>query len=552
MKTQSLRLFLAVSLLILVVWAFSTNSPQIALPAVGVASPAPDWAAAVQTWVFQQGVDGYTGLQDTWVSANDWASPPQHTVNYGINPVLTLSRDGDDNPLLRYDLAAIPANSAILTATLSLYNTSQSSLSGTKTFARRVEAFVVLKDWDEGNQVDSPINGPGKHGATGDNAFDYFTGQGTDILWAGRGMIADADYTATVTASADVINPGWYEWEVTDLVRAWVRGEQPNFGLVLRDATGYADDHNDQRIFVSGQGADPPLRPKLTVTFNPDVPFANAGPDQSNLAWDGEAITLDASGSHDRPGGNDASLIYNWIVEQAGFADTLPWEIASPSHNPILQFTPEYPGEWRVRLTVTNDGGESATDTINLRLLRISAGHPRIHLTPDKLTELRARAVSSNSRWTQLVGEADQADGEMLAQALVSQVSGDGSYCDSAVATALAQIATPGDWPTKAGDLALIYDWCYAQLSPPQRTTFITYFNAWGDDTPKGEDVPGWGNYWPRFGYSYALIGLATYGENPRATEWLDEYRYRRYRDSDQAMLDRIAAGGGLARGHDL
>ncbi len=65
--------------------------------------------SAVQTRIFQEGADGYTGLADTWISANDWADPPQHTVNYGLNPALTLSRDGDDNPLLRYDSPPFPA-----------------------------------------------------------------------------------------------------------------------------------------------------------------------------------------------------------------------------------------------------------------------------------------------------------------------------------------------------------------------------------------------------------------------------------------------------------
>jgi hypothetical protein len=540
---------LAVMLCALAASFFVADTSQIPISDVVAAPLGPSQILGVQTRIFQQGADGYTGLRDTWISANDWAAPPQHTVNYGINPLLTLSRNGDDNPLLRYDLAVIPANSAVLTATLSLHNTSQSSLSGTKNFARRVEAFAVLRDWDAGNQIESPINGTGKHGATGDKAFDYFTGEGTDVPWTGRGMTAGTDYAATSIASADVVNPGWYEWDVTDLVRAWVRSEQPNFGLVLRDATGYADDHNDQRLFVSGQGANAAQRPKLTVVYNPDVPFADAGPDQSNLTWAGGAITLDGTASRDRPGGNDASLTYTWAIEQPGFASPLAGNLAPSSTSPTLAFTPDVPGEWTVRLTVTNNVGESATDTVHLRLLQIPAGHPRIHLTTVKLGQLRTFAVPLNPRWTQLVGEADQADGEMIAQALVSQVSGDGSHCDRAVVTALAQIAGPREWSTKAGDLAIVYDWCYARLSPTQRTTFITYFNAWGDDTPKGEDAPGWGNYWPRFGYSYALIGLATYGENLRAAEWLDEYRYRRYRDSDQAMLDRIAAGGGWPEG---
>ena len=56
----------------------------------------------------------------------------------------------------------------------------------------------------------------------------------------------------------------------------------------------------------------------------------------------------------------------------------------------------------------------------------------------------------------------------------------------------------------------------------------IAYFETWGADVPKGEDFSGWGNYWPRHGYSYALAGLATYGDTPEAESWLDEYRRRR------------------------
>lgn len=505
--------------------------------------------SAVQTRIFQEGADGYTGLADTWISANDWADPPQHTVNYGLNPTLTLSRDGDDNPLLRYDLTVIPGNSAILTATLSLYNTSQSSVSGTRTFMRRVQAFATIGPWGEGNQIESSIDAPGKHGATGDFAYDNYPGEGPDVPWGGRGMVAGMDYVAAPIASANVGDPGWVDWDVTDFIQAWVRGENFQSGLVLRDATGYEDDHNDQRVFVSGQGANQALRPKLTVTFNPDVPFALAGHDQWDLNWQGGQITLDASASHNRPGGNDADLMYTWSIEQAGFGSSLSGDLAPASPSPTLNFTADVPGEWVIRLTVTNELGESATDTMNVRLLQIPTGHPRIHLTPEKLSQLRIYFAGGSSRFSQLMNEADRPEGSMMAQALVFQVTGDLISCQRAIGAALIQIFDPGDWPTKAGDLAIIYDWCHAQLSPAQRTTFVTYFNAWGDDIPKCEDVPGWGNYWPRFGYSYAMIGLATYGDNDRAIQWLNEYRYNRFRDSDQAMLDRIAPGGGWPEG---
>jgi hypothetical protein len=61
--------------------------------------------------------------------------------------------------------------------------------------------------------------------------------------------------------------------------------------------------------------------------------------------------------------------------------------------------------------------------------------------------------------------------------------------------------------------------------------------------------VPGWGNYWPRYGYSFGMIGLATYGDNVRAQEWLDEFRHNRYRDVDLPLLERIADGGGWPEG---
>ncbi len=180
----------------------------------------------------------------------------------------------------------------------------------------------------------------------------------------------------------------------------------------------------------------------------------------------------------------------------------------------------------------------------------VRAEHPRLYLTSEKLTSLRARATLTNTRWTQLLAEANKSDGTMAAQALVYQITGQITYCTRAISAAQDEM-NRYDYATKAGDLALIYDWCYAQLSASQKDSFITYFNDWGDKhlADPGDDQPGWGNYWPRYGYSFALIGLATYGDNDRAQEWLDEFRYHRYRDVDLALLDRISDGGSWPEG---
>jgi len=498
------------------------------------------------TLTLRQGLNGYTGVTDTWVSSNDWDTPPQHTVNYGQNSSLRLDRDGGDNPLIRFDLSSIPANSHIQSAILYLYNTTSSCDDGGCTTAhpRRVRAFRVLRAWDEGNQVSSPINAPGKHGATGDYAFRYYENEGTSVPWEGRGMVAGKDYAQTAESSTDVTDPGWYTWDITALVQAWVRKEVPNYGIVLRDATGWEEHHTDWRVFYSSQHVNPSLRPRLVITYDSDVPFAVAGPDQEILQWDGSPITLDGSGSRDRAGGHTDRLTYQWRIKSPAYESTQKGIIGTKA---VITFRPDVPGEWTFELTVTNDLGKKATDSVHVRLLRIPHTHPRIYLTPSRLATLRARATSTNPRWQLLKSAADAGDG-MLQAALVGVISNEEHYCVDALAQAQRAMRENGDCSSCPGDIALVYDWCYVHSTPAQRDAFITYFNNRAAH-PGDDNVPGWGNYWPRYGYSLALMGIATYGENPQAKTWLDQYRYAHVQAQDTAMLDLIAEGGGWPEG---
>ncbi len=40
----------------------------------------------------RQGMNGYAGVRDTWISSAEWDTPPQRTVNYGQNETLVLGR----------------------------------------------------------------------------------------------------------------------------------------------------------------------------------------------------------------------------------------------------------------------------------------------------------------------------------------------------------------------------------------------------------------------------------------------------------------------------
>lgn len=502
--------------------------------------------AVETTAVLQQDLNGYDGVRDTFISTHDWGTPPQTTLNYGIRDTISLSRNGGDNPLLWFDLSFIPTNSQVVSATLELYNETASS----QGYARRIKVFRVLRNWDEGNLDGGQIDTAGEHGATGEYAvFEY---GGTQEAWAAVGMEAGTDYVELEEDFADVVGVGWYSWDITGMVNAWVRGEHDNFGMVLRDATGYQDGNPDWREFPSRESTtDPLLRPKLTVTYNPDVPFAHAGSDVATLTWDGSAITLDASASHDRPGGNDLTLEYGWSIVEPAYGSTLSGEIGLYSQNTV-SFVPDMPGMWVFRLTLTNEIDESATDEVAFRLLNIPAQHPRIYLDAAKLAQLQARARPDNFRWTQLVAEANDPNGAMLAKALVYTVTDTATYGQAAIDDALDVIADPGGYSTEAGDLALVFDWCYDQLTPGEVNSFVSYFNAWGQeqlDNPFSADVPGWTNYWPRYGYSFAMIGLASFGDNPRAQEWFDTFRIQRFDRYDLDLLDYIAEGGAWPEG---
>ena len=537
-----------------------------AAPAVDAQTPpdtVPVRTAAVQQAIFQQGLNGYTGVRDTFVSRATWGNPPQSTLNYGQHGEAQVSYSNSEVPLFQFDLTSIPTNSLVVSATLMLYNNTPGGGTCTQpgVEARRINLARLLRDWDEGTQVSGQITTTvGAHGATGDYAFLANSG-GTNVPWGARGLAANVDYAPTIESYADVVNAGWYSWDVTALARAWIHGDDPNYGLTLREVTGYAATNCYYRGFASSQATTTSQRPTLLLTYNPDVPYANAGADQKRWDWTGGTIALDASASHDRPGGNDATLTYAWRVVQAAYGSTLTGTL--PLHTAHALFQPDVAGEWVVELVVTNDLGERATDQVALHLWNIPPSHPRLYVTANDLPALQARAVQTNPRWTQLqtqaTGSYDVNDWNnvMEGSALVGLVTGQASAC--AQAMHIAELQRDADTTytlnSGAGEIALVYDWCYPQMTPVTRTNMLAYFNAWGDKqkwaspTHFTDAQPGWGNYWPNYSYAFALIGLATAGDNPRAEEWLDEYRQTRIGQYDLAAIDRIATGGAWPEG---
>ncbi len=218
----------------------------------------------------------------------------------------------------------------------------------------------------------------------------------------------------------------------------------------------------------------------------------------------------------------------------------------------------------------------------------LSTANPRILLNDSAtLTRLQA-ALSSNTagaaRFRTMVNNELSSPGTNYAfqgwfAALMYRLTGETRYAtfainkvDAFVAAEEARIAG-GMRPVVAGDsflevgdyvgdVALVYDWANDRLTASQKTRWVNYMNTvlnnlWGDPDEVrwgGVNIPwsGWSlndpfnNYYYSFLEATMFAGLATYGENPQASQWLNKF----YNDKIEAQLipafNNLAGGGSL------
>jgi hypothetical protein len=188
--------------------------------------------------------------------------------------------------------------------------------------------------------------------------------------------------------------------------------------------------------------------------------------------------------------------------------------------------------------------------------------HPRIYLTPNRarlkaaLTASTAAATRFKNQVDQWVGGADIWGFSAWNGALLGQLTGNTTYCTKAVAVIEAQVVAAeakinaNQAPEVAadsylgigdmiGDLALVYDWCFAQTTSSQRTRWLKYadqavFNVWHNTTAKWgtATIPwsGWATNDPSDNYYYSflratmLLGLASKGEDTQADAWITQF----------------------------
>jgi hypothetical protein len=158
-----------------------------------------------------------------------YIDPSKGTVNTDDYLVL---KSGQSNALLSWDTKDVPADATVLSAKLTL---TQSSSASTQ---RTVTVHQVTTDWDA-------------------NAT-WYRARGLMTFW----NTAGGDYNATPAASAVVPTSGSANWDLTDLVSAWYKDKPSNKGMLLR-----LPDPGQQASFNSREAAGK-QRPILNVTFS--------------------------------------------------------------------------------------------------------------------------------------------------------------------------------------------------------------------------------------------------------------------------------------------
>lgn len=182
----------------------------------------------------------------------------------GANIFTGNAGDGDKHrALIAFDIAgSLPANATVQAATLTLH------LSRTSSSTQTVTLHRVTTAWGEGASDAGGNEGGGAPAAAGDatwiHAF-YDT-----ILWTQPG----GDFSATVSASAEVTALGFYSWSgpgmVSD-VQAWLDSPDENHGWLL---LGNEDTIRTSKRFDSRENPDPAVRPVLVIDYRQDVPVA--------------------------------------------------------------------------------------------------------------------------------------------------------------------------------------------------------------------------------------------------------------------------------------
>lgn len=225
-------------------------TPTATATATPTATPTPFPTGALVV-VLQQGVLGYTGVNDTYITNR---SP---SGSFASQAGLMVSNDGGYASLLRFNLESIPSGAVINQATLRLYAYSRDS-----SVPMDVQAFGLLRPW-----IDTQAN--------------WNWSSNTDEWGLPGANALGTDRTADPVATRSVLSLNtWYAFDVTALVGEWVHYPETNHGVMLRGSGTSAALYS----FASANYPIVSSRPQLMIDCFIPAPTATPTPTDTPTA----------------------------------------------------------------------------------------------------------------------------------------------------------------------------------------------------------------------------------------------------------------------------
>ncbi|NNL56457.1 MAG: DNRLRE domain-containing protein [Pseudomonadales bacterium] len=182
-------------------------------------------------------------LDDTWTWDGNHAP-----TNFGASPILSINTfSAERTILIRFNTMVLPPGAQVSSAKLNLYLEGGLQLNNGV-----IDLHRVTQSWVEGIYNDQT---PPPGGGASYNSYDGQTN------WVNPG----GDYDAALIDSVTIpdLSPGWYQWDFSSQLQAWLAGE-PNLGVLLRSSAGLVEKIN----FTSSDSTTELQRPSLTITFS--------------------------------------------------------------------------------------------------------------------------------------------------------------------------------------------------------------------------------------------------------------------------------------------
>lgn len=184
--------------------------------------------------------------------------------------------------------------------------------------------------------------------------------------------------------------------------------------------------------------------------------------------------------------------------------------------------------------------------------LQIPPGHPRLWFG-DAARLAQAQAYFGTTPFT------PQGADIQYERALRGVLTGNTADCDLAVAHLNGWLVqNQGGFRDalrqQGEELLLIYDWCHARLTPAQISTLVARWNGYFDteiaDTFANQGSEA-NNYWWGRTRNFLLWGIASFGDNPRAQEFINQALDIRFGQWFPAWYQAFGRGGVFPEGGD-